>query len=54
MLKDIDKNMNAFRHHYPQGQNFVVSSDIDIPFERRVGDLVLTFVNTKELARRLA
>lgn len=46
-------NFEAFRTHYPEGKNYIVASDIDTPFERRYGDLVLSFVNTQHLVDAL-
>ena len=45
----IDSNFEAFRNHYPHGKNYIVASDVDIPFERRYGKLIFSFVNTKHL-----
>ncbi len=52
-VSHIASNIEAFRHHYPDGKNYVVSSDIDIPFERSYGNILLSFVNTKELIMRV-
>lgn len=52
-VSSITKNFLAFRHHYPKGENFVVASDIDEPFQRTYDDLTVTFVNTKDLIKRL-
>src|SRR5438477_10022252 len=30
----IGKNFEAFRHHYPTGDNFIVSNNIDTSFKR--------------------
>lgn len=49
----LSANIEAFRYYYPQGKNYVVASDIDKPFERRYGDTVLSFVNTKSLIAEL-
>jgi len=50
----IDTNFEAFRKYYPNGKNYVVASDIDTPFERRYGDLILSFVNPMHLIIALA
>lgn len=49
MLKKVIQNLEAFRSNYPEGDNFVVASDIDRPFERRYGDVNIHFVNPKSL-----
>jgi len=54
MVSGISKNIEAFRRYYPNGENFVVAQDIDMPFERRDGDITLTFVNVRDLIVRLA
>lgn len=53
MITDIGKNLEAFRRYYPRGNNIVVTSDIDTPFERRYADMTISFVNAKELIKRL-
>lgn len=53
MIGSIGKNVEAFRKHYPKGENFVVATDIDMPFERRYEDITLSFVSAKELIERL-
>ena len=50
-LSLIVDNVEAFRRYYPQGKNYVVSYDIDIPFVRRFGDIELSFVNIKDLVK---
>ena len=50
----ITANFEAFRHYYPHGKNFVVAYDVDRSFERRYGDILLTFVNTHDLIKELA
>ena len=47
------KNFEAFRSHYPEGENFIVASTIDTPFSRRYKDLIISFVSTNELIKRL-
>lgn len=54
MTAAIAKNIAAFRHHYPQGDNFVVARDIDTSFERSYAGIKLSFVNPRELVARLA
>jgi uncharacterized protein len=52
-LDAIAENFAALRNYYPHGENFVVAHDVDFPFQRHYGDMVLTFVNAQELVRRL-
>lgn len=43
------KNLKTFRKQYPQGNNFVVASDVDIPYERRYENITVSFVNLSQL-----
>ena len=52
-LKAIAGNFAAFRAHYPDGKNYVVASDIQIPFDRRYEDLIVSFVSQTELIKQL-
>ena len=52
-LEAISKNIEAFRRLHPQGDNFVVATDIEVPFNRRYKDITLSFVNSQELVARL-
>jgi predicted AAA+ superfamily ATPase len=49
----IGKNFLAFRSYYPDGENFVVSSNIDTPFKRNYKDITIHFVNAKDLIKKL-
>lgn len=51
-IGSIGKNFEVFREHYPDGDNFVVSSNIDTPFSRKYKGLTITFVNTKDLIEK--
>jgi uncharacterized protein len=51
--KSITKNIKAFRKEYPQGTNFIVAHDIDKSFQREHSDIILNFVNTKDLILNL-
>ena len=51
-LDNIAKNFFAFRRYYPNGENFVVASDIDASFQRKYDGLNLTFVNIQDLIKR--
>jgi predicted AAA+ superfamily ATPase len=42
-------NFKAFRRHYPQGENYVVSNDINVSFKRRIDDIEISFVNLPDL-----
>ncbi len=48
------KSLAAFRRLYPAGQNFVVASDVDVPFKRSYDDLEAEFVSLEALIARLA
>jgi uncharacterized protein len=49
----IGKNFEAFRALYPAGQNLVVANNINQSFERKYKDLLITFVNAKDLIKQL-
>lgn len=48
-LASLAKNFEAFRHHYPQGENFVVANNINTQLTRRYADLSISFVNAHDL-----
>jgi predicted AAA+ superfamily ATPase len=48
-----DTAISAFRRNYPQGDNIVVSHDVDKPFVRNCGPLKVHFENCRSLIRRL-
>lgn len=52
-LAPLVKNFAAFRYHYPDGENFVVANDVDVPFKRRYDGLEISFVNAKSLIKEL-
>jgi len=52
-LESMGKNIEAFRKLYPEGDNFIVCSDITASFTRKYNDLTLTFVNTSQLIKKL-
>lgn len=52
-LTSIYKNFATFRQSYPDGKNFVVSYNIDTPFQRRHNGLTISFVNTNGLVEYL-
>ena len=43
------KNLKAFRHHYPEGDNFVVSPGINTGYTRGYGILKVYFLNLESL-----
>ncbi|PIU69096.1 MAG: ATPase [Armatimonadetes bacterium CG07_land_8_20_14_0_80_40_9] len=43
------KSIKAFRRKYPQGNNFVVATDVKKPFSRRYNDIQVKFLGLKEL-----
>jgi predicted AAA+ superfamily ATPase len=54
VLASLSKNFEAFRSLYPGDENFIVASNIDTPFKRHYADITLSFVNTRELIKRLS
>jgi len=48
-ISSLSSNFRAFRQHYPHGKNYVVASDIDKRFERKIDNIPITFVNTQHL-----
>jgi uncharacterized protein len=52
-ITTIVKNIEAFRYHYPKGENFIVSSDIDTSFERNYSGVRISFVNARDLIKNL-
>lgn len=50
----VGKNFEAFRNHYPNGDNFIVSHNIDTPFTRSYKDLTISFVGAKDLIKHLS
>ncbi|MCL4380196.1 DUF4143 domain-containing protein [Candidatus Dependentiae bacterium] len=48
------KNFAAFRSYYPDGDNFVVSSNIDHSFTKKYDGITITFINTSDLVKKLA
>jgi len=47
-------NLRAFRHHHPEGPNYVVATDVDRPFAKRYGDLSVEFIGLRDLAGKLS
>ncbi len=47
------RNLHTFRKAYPDGENFVVTSDTDRSYQRRDGNLQYRFVGLADLIRRL-
>ncbi len=54
MISAIGTNIEAFRQHYPQGENYVVASDVDHSFQRKYNDLLITFISPRELIDRVS
>jgi len=42
-------NFQAFRNRYSHGKNYVVASDVERRFERKINGITLTFVNPAQL-----
>lgn len=45
------KNIKAFRKRHPEGDNIVVVSDVDKPFKRRYGEIVVNFEGLSSFIR---
>jgi hypothetical protein len=52
-MKELTKNILAFRSYYPKGKNFIVSYDISESFKRKYQDLDLYFVNVEQLINKI-
>ena len=52
-LDSLSKNFESFRHFYPEGQNFIVASNIEAPFKRQHDGLTFSFVSPKDLIRQI-
>ncbi len=48
------RHIQAFRRAYPEGDTFVVCSDVDRPYRRAFGEAVVDFIGLSELIRRLS
>lgn len=46
-------NLRIFRREHPSGENIVIAHDVDRPFKRTFGDLVVHFENPNGLMKRL-
>ena len=46
-------NLQAFRRQYPQGENYVVASDVERSFVRTYGSLSVRFVGVSELINKM-
>ncbi len=48
------RNLQAFRYQYPEGENWVIATDVDRPYRRTVDDLQVDFMDLEQMAQRLA
>jgi len=46
-------NINIFRRRYPAGENWVVCRNLPHPFEKRVNDIVIQFLDLDHLIRKI-
>jgi hypothetical protein len=46
-------NMKLFRRRYPEGENYVVCWDVESPYTRDFGEIMVRFVSIEELIKRL-
>ncbi len=49
----MGKNFEVFRKHYPDGDNFVVSYNIDVSYKKHYKDLTISFVHPNDLIKAL-
>jgi predicted AAA+ superfamily ATPase len=49
----FSENIEIFRKHYPHGTNFLVAHDVDTPFQRHYGEIVIHFENPQSLIAAL-
>ena len=49
----VIKNFEAFRNHYPEGENFIVSHNIDTPFSRTHKNIIIHFVHPRDLIQKI-
>ena len=45
--------LKSFRRQYPEGENFVVSHDVETPFTKTYGDISVQFVGLEDLSARI-
>ncbi len=46
-------SLKSFRQHYPEGPNFIVSSDVERSYTRQYGEIKVTFVSLAQLMNAL-
>jgi predicted AAA+ superfamily ATPase len=49
----VANNIQAFRKIYPDGKNFIVSHDIDLPIIKKHDDIELIFINPQDLIEKI-
>jgi len=47
------RNLRAFRHQYPEGENWLVAQDVDRPYRRTIDDMRVEFIGIGDLAEKL-
>jgi len=52
-FSSFSKNIGVFRKLYPEGRNFIVASDVTIPFARKIDEILLEFVSPEMLIKAL-
>lgn len=50
----VPSSLKIFRRLYPKGDNFVVSPDVEVPYDRAYDGVAVSFVSLAELIRRLS
>jgi hypothetical protein len=47
-------NLLIFRNRYPQGLNFVITSDTPTPYQRKFKDVTVEFVGLSDTIKRFS
>jgi uncharacterized protein len=48
------RNLKAFRARYPDGHNLLIAHDVERPFDKRFGELIVRCTNLRHLAAEVA
>jgi len=52
-IDSLTKNIQAFRHHYPNGTNFIVAQDVTDVYRMNIKNTTITFVTPMQLIKEL-
>lgn len=47
-------NLKVFRRHYPKGENYIITNDVQRSYDKTFGDIKVTFTNLENLIKALA